>query len=489
MCAVPVRTFGYMSFLLLSLSIRIPPNYSRNGSKLYRRFTLFGRGLFLLVYAHGHLPVTRIENKHRMVARLFRLINKISMNKILRQTIFLIFSCFMLQSTIVQARVRMGTKTLSVGETVRLEVANSYQTATGSWKITEGSSCVISARATKSCKIWAIRAGKCTVTWTGVIDAGWVEDYYWDITVEGGNDDDKSISIDERHFPDANFRDYLLGRDFGKDGVITQQELEFITTIDVSGEYSSPGKIVSLQGIEFFTFLTRISCSWNQLTSLDVSNNSELRFLNCNHNQLSSLDISNNAELKFLYCNMNQLSSLDISRNTALTDIECYNNQLATLDLSKNTKLEHLFCNDNQLTSLIVSPNCALTGFTCYRNQIKGKAMDEFIKSLPYNESSVKYELYLICDRTVREGSLHYEADGNECTRSQVNDLKAKGWIPYSMGFLSDWQEYAGSDPTRITGILMEGGEAAPIYNLNGQHISKPRKGINIIGGKKVVVK
>ena len=30
-----------------------------------------GRELFLLVYAYGHLAVTRIENKHRMVSRPF----------------------------------------------------------------------------------------------------------------------------------------------------------------------------------------------------------------------------------------------------------------------------------------------------------------------------------------------------------------------------------------------------------------------------------
>ena len=106
------------------------------------------------------------------------------MGKFLRNYVILFFlSCFMLQPTITFAKVRMGTRTLHVGEEIRLEVANERQTVTGSWKITEGNACRISARGTKSCKITAIRVGNCTVTWTGVIDAGWYDDYYWDITV------------------------------------------------------------------------------------------------------------------------------------------------------------------------------------------------------------------------------------------------------------------------------------------------------------------
>ena len=37
--------------------------------------------------------------------------------------------------------------------------------------------------------------------------------------------------------------------------------------------------------------------------------------------------------------------------------------------------------------------------------------------------------------------------------------------------------------------ILPDADKDAPIYDLQGQRLEKPRKGINIIGGKKVVVK
>ena len=45
------------------------------------------------------------------------------------------------------------------------------------------------------------------------------------------------------------------------------------------------------------------------------------------------------------------------------------------------------------------------------------------------------------------------------------------------------------SDPTSIQNIKMDTNLDASIYNLNGQRLDKPRKGINIIRGKKVVIK
>ena len=50
----------------------------------------------------------------------------------------------------------------------------------------------------------------------------------------------------------------------------------------------------------------------------------------------------------------NQLTNLDVSQNTALTDLDCYSNQLTSLDVSQNTALTYLYCDNNQLTCLNV---------------------------------------------------------------------------------------------------------------------------------------
>ena len=75
-----------------------------------------------------------------------------------------------------------------------------------------------------------------------------------------------------------------------------------MTTLDVSNQ----------------TDLLRFSCSSNQLTNLDVSNQPDLGILWCGNNQLTNLDVSNQPDLRILSCGGNQLTSLDISNNSKL---------------------------------------------------------------------------------------------------------------------------------------------------------------------------
>ena len=82
----------------------------------------------------------------------------------------------------------------------------------------------------------------------------------------------------------------------------------------------------------------------NELTSLDLSNNTALTSLNCYSNQLTSLDVSNNTALTSLDCPNNQLTSLDVTQNSALTLLDCRNNQLTSLDVrnGNNINIDHL---------------------------------------------------------------------------------------------------------------------------------------------------
>ena len=61
----------------------------------------------------------------------------------------------------------------------------------------------------------------------------------------------------------------------------------------------------------------------------------------------------------------------------------CNVNQLTSLDLSHNTALRFLCCDYNQLTALDLSHNTALTELYCTYNRISGEAMDALIESLP----------------------------------------------------------------------------------------------------------
>lgn len=173
------------------------------------------------------------------------------------------------------------------------------------------------------------------------------------------------VEINETNFPDENFRNWVLSQEYGADGVLTDEEIAGIITIEVSNL-----GIKSLKGIEYFTALTELHCIYNQLTSLDVSGCTALTRLYCYLNQLTSLDVSKNNALEYLYCYGNPLNTLDVSKNTALKELDCVNNQLTSLDVSKNTALTKLDCRINQITELDLSKNTALTMLNCYQNQL-----------------------------------------------------------------------------------------------------------------------
>ena len=181
------------------------------------------------------------------------------------------------------------------------------------------------------------------------------------------------ILIDETKFPDRIFRKYLVQQDYGRDGVITDEEIESITSIEITDYYSDYGNepyLKSLQGIEYFTALTELNCSGNGLTFLDVSGCKSLTKLNCSNNKLTLLDVSKYTALTSLDCSKNQLNSLDVSQNTALTELICGANSLGTLDVLSNTALTSLDCSKNQLISLDVSQNTALTKLICGANSL-----------------------------------------------------------------------------------------------------------------------
>lgn len=177
------------------------------------------------------------------------------------------------------------------------------------------------------------------------------------------------IPINEKNFPDENFRNYLLTLDHETpatgDPYFTRDQINAITKIDVFKK-----GIEDLTGIGYFTSLTGLNCRSNQLTSLDLSANTALTRLDCSDNQLTTLDLSQNTALTELSCTINQLTTLDLTQNTSLTLLFCSNNQLTTLDVSQNTALTELYCHFNELTSLDLSQNTALTTLTCFNNQL-----------------------------------------------------------------------------------------------------------------------
>ncbi|SHG12443.1 leucine-rich repeat domain-containing protein [Flavobacterium johnsoniae] len=116
--------------------------------------------------------------------------------------------------------------------------------------------------------------------------------------------------------PDSNFEQKLvdLGIDTdGLNGKITIADASAVTTLDLSNS-----NIKDLTGIEYFTSLTYLDVSSNQLTTLDVSKNILLETLNASSNQITTLDLSKNTKLRIVYVVNNPLVSLNLRNGNNL---------------------------------------------------------------------------------------------------------------------------------------------------------------------------
>ena len=94
------------------------------------------------------------------------------------------------------------------------------------------------------------------------------------------------------NIPDVNFKNYLLNNtaiNTNGDGQIQVSE-----AIAFNGSLFCGNKNISnLTGIEAFVNITELFCFSNQLTTLDLSQNTSLIYVTCASNQLTSLNVKN----------------------------------------------------------------------------------------------------------------------------------------------------------------------------------------------------
>lgn len=226
--------------------------------------------------------------------------------------------------------------------------------------------------------------------------------------------------------PETNKQIYILDSEDGK--------------ISISGPvlfFECSGENITSLDVSKNSQLKVLDCSQNSLTSLDVSKNTNIGTLNCSNNNLSSLSISKNTVLSILKCSDNRIASLDLSKNTGLFELICSNNKLTSLDLSKQNRLQEVHCDNNQLSSLIVSKQATgLVEVRCTQNQIQGASMDALIASLPKLNNPGSPGVLAIYDNSK-------DSEHNTCTSAQTAAAKERGWLPYTYNRdTKTWIEY-----------------------------------------------
>ncbi len=167
--------------------------------------------------------------------------------------------------------------------------------------------------------------------------------------------------------PDLNFKSELVkGYDTNGDGEISIQEAKNVVYI---GNYHHKN-ITDLTGIEHFINLKTLGLNYNNLTTVDFSHNLKLEHLNISNNQLTSINLQNNTELKYLTVNYNQLTTINLSNNVKLEGLHVDNNKLSHLDVSNHTNLSVLVAINNQLTSINTANATSLMAIQGWNNKI-----------------------------------------------------------------------------------------------------------------------
>ena len=174
--------------------------------------------------------------------------------------------------------------------------------------------------------------------------------------VDGYEEDDYTEAL--TYLPDDNLEQWLVdnGYDNQMDDYMITSNAVNQSTIAIGADdacYDEDGNIICAWE-EYMNYDTRFT---NRLTSLaGIEAFPSLSLLNLTGNDLDSINITENSQLKYLFLNFNSFYKIDTSGNPNLVTISLDNNKIIPeLDFSQNTVMKH-----------IALPNIALGGMSGY---------------------------------------------------------------------------------------------------------------------------
>ena len=131
--------------------------------------------------------------------------------------------------------------------------------------------------------------------------------------------------------------------------IVTAEQLAAIKKIEIAATQTERGSLTSLKGIELMPSLQVLKCDYHNITSLDLSHNSNLVELYVTGNGMTELNVSNTPKLVRFYAQYNKISSIDLSNKPVLRLLYLGENNLTSLDITgcSSTALIGLTCANN----------------------------------------------------------------------------------------------------------------------------------------------
>lgn len=299
------------------------------------------------------------------------------------------------------------------------------------------------------------------------------------------------------------------------------------------------------------TALTTLTIGVNDFTTIDLSANTELTSVDFsngkNNGLLETIDLSKNTKLTKVVLSGNKLKTLDFSNNPLVKTFTVLNNQLTDVTIGANTAKGHTFqFGGNKLTKFSLKDATNLsTSFVYLRDNnltelelpaavrriwvdgndftlaqlyaLKGMATQTFTYATTFTKENAQAPLQIAADGdkvdlsaqaklgetatvfTWKDAEGNTLAEGTDYTAAEgvFTFLKSMTGI-YCEMTNAELDAFTAEKPYKTSAIdivsaaiknLKAENTRAAIFNLAGQRLDAPQKGLNIIGGKKVMMK
>ena len=171
-----------------------------------------------------------------------------------------------------------------------------------------------------------------------------------------------AVAVSSANFPDAKFRQYVLDNiDTDKDKKLSAAEIKAAKTIDVSGL-----GISNLKGIERFTYATDLFAANNKLTSVNITKNTKVAYLNLSNNSLAgTLDLSKCTNLRVVKYGSNKLTKVVMPSKKYLKNLDFVDASSNKFTTQANAGLNIGDTDYVKSLSEVNASNNAITSFNC----------------------------------------------------------------------------------------------------------------------------
>ncbi len=192
------------------------------------------------------------------------------------------------------------------------------------------------------------------------------------------------------NFPDVNFKQKLLNYqpliDTNFNGQIDFSEALSITTLDFTtsqNQFPFTIQVTNLTGIEYFTNLTTLKLSNIYLSSLNITNLTNLQtlFITNNIGNLNNIILTGLTNLKYLTINQIQsLNSLNLNGLINIEELDISSTALTSLNVFGLNNIKKLHCSYNQLNEIVgLSSLSSLEDFSCPNNLLTSIDLNSLI--------------------------------------------------------------------------------------------------------------